>query len=82
MHFWKMSAGAPLEKPLAETVGKRLDKQAMKAASQLEDAASDAAQARQSLRDAVALAELAPSRNDHRVDGLPAKMAAMLEQTV
>ena len=42
-----MSAGAPIDKPLAETVGKRLDKQAVKVVSQLEAAASEASRARQ-----------------------------------
>lgn len=70
-----MSAGAPIDKPLAETVGKRLDKQAVKVASQLEAAASEAAQARQDVENATALAELAPGMNEHVVGGAPAKLA-------
>ena len=53
-----MSSAPPLDRQLAETVGKRLEKQAEKIASQLEAAVTDAEQVRQDARGVAALAGL------------------------
>jgi hypothetical protein len=53
-----MSSGRPLDKQLAETVGKRLEKQCNKVASELAAAAIEAEQARDRAQRAATLAEL------------------------
>ena len=54
-----MSADAPIDRALAETVGKRLEKQAAKVSGLLEGAACAAEQERVDARHAAALTELA-----------------------
>ena len=68
-----------IDRALAETVGKRLEKQAAKVTGLLEAAASHAEQARQDAHHAIALAELArcePSNADI-INALPAKLASI-----
>ena len=63
-------AGRPMEKELAETVGKRLDKQARKVRETLAAASADAAQAREAAREAA-------SQDANLAAALPAQLAAI-----
>ena len=63
-------AGRPMEKALAETVGKRLEKQAQKVRETLAAAAAHAAQAREAAREAA-------SRDANLAAALPAQLATI-----
>ena len=74
-----MSSGQPLDKQLAETVGKRLEKQCNKVAGELAAAALEAEQARDRAHTAAALAELNSSSSNATAGELPGKLASINE---
>ena len=72
-----MSAGTPLEKPLAETVGKRLNRQAQRIRGELVAVADRAEKERGAARDAAALAGLAvDTKNDRLQTELAGQLSA------
>ena len=73
-----MTADTPLDRPLAETVGKRLARQADSVRGQLAAVSDKAAQERTDARDAVGLAGLAVDPTNERLQAeLSEKLAAI-----
>jgi hypothetical protein len=73
-----MSAGTPLDKPLAETVGKRLGRQVQRVRTELVAVADRAEKERGAARDAAALAGLAVDPKNER---LQTQLAGQLSAT-
>ena len=73
-----MSADQPLDKKLALTVGKRLDRQCQKVRADMARVSADAEQARRNLQDAASLTQLRSAKpTDDEPEALPTRLASI-----